>query len=71
MTVMTAGRSTEGHMITVKQAITILHIRRLHLRTRRSGRRFIYQVIDKDGNVASVSSRLDRVVAIAMGRVYA
>ncbi|PAE87626.1 hypothetical protein [Shouchella clausii] len=63
MTVVSNPKPKET--ITVKQANTLLRAAKMRLFANRSEGQFIYCVVDKNGVVASASSRLEKAVAIA------
>lgn len=55
--------------MTVKNAIIFLQAAHLQLQTTISDGRLIYRIIDKDGHVTSISSRIERVFAIALEKI--
>ena len=74
MTVMTETkpkRPTAKYTMTVKGAISFLQEAKLSLQAANSDGRFIYRVVNQDGGVVSISSRLHRAVSIAVAKIYA
>lgn len=73
MTVMTKTKPepTVKRTMSVKNAIAFLQEAKLNLQAVNSDGRFIYRIVNQDGNVVSVSSRLNRAVSIAVAKTYA
>ncbi|MGX4668250.1 hypothetical protein JNUCC74_03440 [Cerasibacillus sp. JNUCC 74] len=65
-------RLTEKHKISVKQAIIFMRAAKLRLYAYKSEGRFICRVVDKNGKVASISSRptLESAVTIALRSIW-
>lgn len=74
MTVMIDTKQTDrlpvNHTVSVKGAIAFLQEAKLQLQAINSDGRFIYRIVDKDGSLVSVSSRLARAVITAVEKIH-